>query len=69
MGRTAWSFGGLACSDACGEAASAAIDRVRQSTAYQDALRQKQIADSAMSEMMREAVKGAHKASRDRLAP
>lgn len=38
MGKSTWSWGGMACSDACGEAASAAIDQVCASESYRKAL-------------------------------
>ncbi len=59
MGKSAWSYGGLACSDTCGEAASAAIDQVRNSPPYEKALERRRKAEETLARLESKAIAAA----------
>jgi hypothetical protein len=61
MGNSQWSWRGMACSDACGEAASAAVNKVRASREYKDEATRMRIAEQSMVQMEASAVKAALK--------
>lgn len=67
MGNPRWSYGAMVCREACGQAASDAIDEARQTPGYRDAQQRIEEARADMLQLERRAVRRAVEIIRNRL--